>query len=550
MADSPWIQAQAPANPLQVLSGWQDLANKQQLNKNMKLANQTGQQDLGQKMAMRHAQIMFGLSNLPDDQLPAAAAKALQDELQSGQIDEQRYSVMKQQLDSAGGDSTKIRPMINSGLISNLSGPEAIKAVMGDQGAYNAGPNTIFYGRSGQLGQNPGQMTPQAVIQNLPGPQMTDLGPSIVPTSGGAPIGAPLTKGIGPQMTDLGGGVQPTNNGQATGPVLPYTLSPGQAVQQQSRMVQGPDGKWVVQTSQLGQANPNLAPPGMRTGGTLGSGAYPGPPQTNVPVGAPEQQQKQQGNDLEQFQTDAQRVPALTTGVQSLNKALGALQQVATGAGTEGLARMRSFAVSLGNVLGVDTGGVNVQDMNRAQLEKYLTDYARSSGTAGRSDAGLEAAFKSNASGSINNSAAQDVVRTNIGRDRMSIAFAQDAPDKTGVGYSQFKANQVNKYDPRGFAWDTYTPEQRQQIIKETQGKQGDKSPEFRKLATAIGTAQRLGLLDSNMLAGAPPHAAFPSPLPGPQTQTPPATPPNTLQAPQQQQGPVNFLNPGYKPGT
>lgn len=462
-----------PINPLQAISGWQDYANKVQQNRNMQqelanaqLANQTGQQSLGETMQKRHNQVLFGLSGLPDSQLPEAARAALEREQQTGELDPQRYEVMRKHLDEFGNDPSKIRQMINSGLVSNLAGPEALKA-----------------------------MTPQVQVTDIGGQKIPLVQPSQVQMLNGAAPGVALGQG-GVNNTQAPGyqasGSQLIPVGGAAGsPTINQTLSPGQGTELQSRMVQKPDGSYAVETKQLQQWNPGLAPAASKGGGksgALGGGNYPLPASTSVPMGT----EGGLAKDQELYKADQAQVQPLTTGTQSLGKALDALNAVATGSGTEGLAKMRAYATSLGNVLGVDTGGVNVQDMKRAELEKYLTDYARASGTAGRSDESLNAAFKSNASGSINNAAAQDVVRTNIGRDRQKIAATMTQPNAQGSSYSDYKAKYATSTDPRGFAWDAYTDTQKQAILKEV----GDSGPERRKLAKAIGDAQNLKLLN------------------------------------------------------
>lgn len=458
-----------PVNPLQIISGWQDYANKVQEGKNMQqqllnlqLQNQTGQQALGQTMAQRHSQIMAGLSVLPDDQLPGAAGKALDDELATGQIDQQRYDVLKNRVTANASNPSALRADILTGLIGNLAGPQALAALS---------PQVVNQDIGGQI-----------VPRVMPSPVQALQGQTNVGFAGGA-----INRSLPPGYQETGGQIVPVG-GAAGQPTLNRTLTPGESTQLQPRMVQNPDGSFSVVTQQIGQWNPGMAP----QAGKLGGGNYPGPSATAVPLGT----QEKLASDQQAYQTDQNRVGALQTGTQSLGKALSALNMVATGAGTEGLARMRSYAVSLGNIAGLDTGGVNVQDMNRAELEKYLTDYARQSGTAGRSDEALTAAFKSNASGSINNAAAQDVVRTNIGRDRQSIAATMTAPNQQGSGYASHKSNLMLNTDPRGFAWDTYTPQQKAQIVKETQGSQGKNSPEYQKLARAVGMAQQLKMLN------------------------------------------------------
>lgn len=496
-----------PLNPLAIMSGWQDYANKIQQNKLMKqqtanaeLQNQTGQQTLATTMAMRHNQVMFGLATVPDSQLPAAAQAALNDEVKTGQLDPRRAAIMQQHLTENMNNPSAIRAAITSGLIGNLAGPEAIKA-----------------------------LSPQITNTDIGGQMVPQVAPSPIALATGATPGIAVAPGAINRTQSPGylntGGQQVPIGGAAGAPTLNTTLTPEQSTGMVDQLVQNTDGSYSVKQIQRGQQNPGVAAAGTRGGsggGSLGSGGYPAPKPVTMPMGT----QEQLASDQKSYQTDKQQVPVLTTGTQSLNKALDALNAVATGAGTEGLARMRSYAVSLGNVLGVDTRGVNVQDMNRAELEKYLVSYAQQSSNAGRSDEALTAAFKSNASGSINNAAAQDVVRTNIGRDRQTIAATMTQQNPQGAGYTTHKTDYATNTDPRGFAWDTYTDAQKAQIVKETKGSQGDKSPEYQKLLKSVGDAQKLGLLNLNRAQ--PVNVNTPSP-PNNNLQAPPA-PGNALQ--------------------
>lgn len=490
-----------PVDPLAQISGYQQLANQvaqnrltQQQTQNALLANQTGQQELGQKMAMRHAQVMAGLLTLPEGQLAGGAQKALDDELATGQLDQQRYNVLKQNIADNANNPTALKQQILSGLIGNLAGPEALKALTPGLQMLNIGGQEVPLQTPSQAGMVGGALniSPQAgitigggpIINRSLAPGLQDVGGQIVPVGGAA--GSPtLTRTLPPQVEDVGGAKQVIGGAYGTPTTLTKTLTPEGGVTLQSQMVRNPDGSYSVREGNVGQLYPGVAPKGL----SVGSGNYPGPQPQNIPVGTKEQIAK----NTDQFTTDQQAIPALQTGTQSLHKALDALNAVSTGAGTEGLARMRSYAVSLANTLLPGqlqqfTQGINVQDMNRAQLEKYLNDYARSQATAGRSDAALEASFKSNPSGSINNAFAQDAVRTNIGRDRQTIAATMTSNPQTHNAHKDEFSNQT---DPRGFAWDMYTDAQKAEILKSVGPK--DSEP-YKKLARGIGYAQKLNL--------------------------------------------------------
>lgn len=499
----------------------QDNLNKQQELENAKTTNDTAQRALKEKASDDFARLAYGLSLKKDltgqDAKDAVYHYAL---LNPGLLTPDMVTQFYQQIDStpAGQLNGKLREFGTSRLPQ-----KDLQDMTYTKGWFDNGLNKTPYVMSNPGGADTTNVgNPQwsgPVYQKFPEPEITDLGDVKRPTAGGLQVAPDMDKGIPPQILNTQGGHQPVVKGKASGPAIANTYTPEQASQLQERLVPDPDhpGKFIIQQKQLQQWNPSLAPAGSKAappGSALGTPGYPQPPEVTMPQG----QGTQFATDQKLYNEDKAAVPTLQTGTQSLNKALIALNMVDTGAGTEGFARMRSYAVSLGNVVGLDTGGVNVQDMNRAQLEKYLTDYARLSATAGRSDAALEASFTSNASGHINNAASQDVVRTNIGRDRQRIAAVMLHEDETGGGYTKGKADYALKTDPRGFAWDTYTPQQQAAIKKEV-----EKNPEAQqKLIKAIGDAAKLKLLNGTAFTlpnqNAAPAESHPPPYSPPQT--------------------------------
>jgi hypothetical protein len=167
--------------------------------------------------------------------------------------------------------------------------------------------------------------------------------------------------------------------------------------------------------------------------------------------------------DVAAYKAAQMGLPERQTAVQSLIKAKEALELVNTGRGSDTLNRMKSLILTL-------TPGANpneVSVMNYDLAHKYLVDYARRAAGAGGTDLARQLGTESNASTDpISNAAALNVVKTNIGRERQGIAGTMLAPS-TGIGYGAHIGNHANDTDPRAFAFDHYTPQERQALITE-----------------------------------------------------------------------------------
>ena len=128
--------------------------------------------------------------------------------------------------------------------------------------------------------------------------------------------------------------------------------------------------------------------------------------------------------------------------------------------------------------------------VNWQVAHKALLDYARQSGAAASSDAQLNAALGSNASTDIDKDAAIHVVQQEIGRQRQRIAAVGEHGDRTGKGYGDHAARFANETDPRAFAVDTYTPEERRALGAEL-AKNPDAKAKFER-SLAIARKHRL----------------------------------------------------------
>jgi hypothetical protein len=216
--------------------------------------------------------------------------------------------------------------------------------------------------------------------------------------------------------------------------------------------------------------------------------------------------------DVGKFKTDQFAAQAGQTAVQSLQKAQHALELSNTGRSTEGVHNMYAFL----QAQGVSTPGLTDSVMNYDLAHKYLLDYARQQGAAGKTDLQLQTAEGANASTGISQGAALNVIQTNIGRERQKIAQVMEAPNPTGIGYGSHASSFSNNTDPRGFAIDSYTPKQVSDMVSKMT------PAEKTKFYKSVGVAQRLKLLN-----------------------VPPPQAPAAAMAPAQQVAPTTTINPG-----
>lgn len=260
-----------------------------------------------------------------------------------------------------------------------------------------------------------------------------------------------------------------------------------------------PDGTLVVRplASQAGlQGRPDLTGPAGQPPGA-GTGLYPAPasppaplPGGGVPTGLSPQQTAANAADQAQYRTELGAVPTGQTNIQNLQKAQHALELITTGRGTGTLNSMKALVTSVASGFGTAPPLMIGSDNEQYDTaHKYLLDYARKSGSAGGSDAQLQAALGANAGTDINEQAALGVVKTNIGRERQKIAQVQSFADPTGAGYGQAASQFSSGTDPRAFAWDAYTPAERQKIVG------GLDKPGLAKLDRSLAVAARLKLI-------------------------------------------------------
>ncbi len=370
----------------------------------------------------------------------------------------------------------------------------------------------------------------------------------------------------------------PQTNPNATSVAEPNTLTPeGQIAQ-----VKGPVGRGGAQTVQsqaayaqsqgLGNLLPSTGRPPADASGRpvpaalLGNGgqapaaaspaatqasaaqpATPGPMTVGLGPG------QQAGLDAagkasaDQWATLQNSVGNSATRIYQLQKAQGLLARLGsqgTGPSSPQTQAASSYLASIPH-LGSIMPFVNTQNIaDYDEANKYLTGYAQNAaGAHGPStDAQLATALTANASTHISNLAAQDVVRANLGLERMSQAQAlsfQNAKDpQTGQAltpdqFSNFSADFNRNTDARAYLIPDLTKTQFQTMTS------GMAPADITKLKSTYDGALQQGLVTPPAWMGgnaAPPAADMPPPI---SAAPPPAAAPQV--APQTAQGGVYY---------
>lgn len=241
--------------------------------------------------------------------------------------------------------------------------------------------------------------------------------------------------------------------------------------------------------------------------------------------------------------------------IYQLQSALGDLQALGpngTGPSSSTVNNLKSYLQSLpiiGQSLGIDPAQV----ANYDQANKYLTAYAaaRAGAHGGGTDQQLATTLSSNASTHISNLAAQNVVKANIGLERMDQAqiasFQKGLDPATGQPTGQqFTPDQFADYsarwntaqDPRAFVADQLTPAQFDATVSKMQPAEQAK---FRSTFNAAlsnnwidppawlqGQGQGQGQPTAGATSAAAVPSAPPAPAPAPQ---PAAAPPDATAA-------------------
>lgn len=307
-----------------------------------------------------------------------------------------------------------------------------------------------------------------------------------------------------PTQVDTGGQKQyvdtnPLTNPNIVGTTLQNTLTPSDATSQvpivQPNGAQGSISKANAAIQQGNGQYVGGSAPGPAAGtapSPLGNGRYGNSPAAAVPQTAPSAVLQTglapgvaQAADVAatgsgtQLVNDQQANAGSGARVYQLQHALSSLQSAGpTGPGTDQKNQIQSFLLAqtpgdLGKYLpGVDAQKIASYD----EAKKYLTQYAaaKASALGGGTDSKLATTLSSNASTHISGLAAQDVVKANIGLERLGQA-QQDAFSQSGLPpsqYSSWASKWGSTVDPRVFVADQMDPPQVKSMYSKMQPKE------------------------------------------------------------------------------
>lgn len=465
-------------NPLTMATSYQDLVNKrlqanqiQQETANAQLANQTGQQSLAQTKATRAAQVAFGLSNDPN-LTKEKVANAINTEAAQGTIDQptaQKY------LSNLPDDPGQLRMMVNSHLVGQLAGPQAIAA-----------------------------MTPHVQDTDVGGQQVARITPSAIqqiqdPTSSNIFNGSGMNRTLGPTMVSTGGQIVPQGGayGQQT---LNNTLSPGEINSVQSYIDPTTNLPTVARNGQMGGFAPGTVAPGVAgTGGNpnaatsmqpVPQGGYrlPGAGAGQVPqggqgTGAPTQggapgllangpasvnPQAQQANadNYKNFASLRDNQIGMKTDESNLVNASNLQKNVVTGPGTDKVQNVRNLISSVSGYLGVPVNQNDIAAGNYDELGKDLSRISAQEGSNAHLASEMESIIHGNPNLMMNRLANSDVLSQMVGQNRqqqMTLAMTKD--QQSGRDFAQAK-NQASQLDTRALSFDTMTPLVQQRTLQ------------------------------------------------------------------------------------
>lgn len=179
--------------------------------------------------------------------------------------------------------------------------------------------------------------------------------------------------------------------------------------------------------------------------------------------------------------------------VLQLKSALNALENTKTGVGVEGRTKIANGIIALvGPEIAGKLPGINPESEKFFdEAKKYLTQYASNQPGAMGTDSRLASALTGNASTSINQLAAKDVVKTAIGLERMQQAKVQ-AFEGSGLppnAYNKWQADWNKDVDPRVYVFDELSPSEKTKVISSL------KTEEKAKFAAQLRQAEANGFV-------------------------------------------------------
>ena len=298
---------------------------------------------------------------------------------------------------------------------------------------------------------------------------------------------------------------------------------------------------------------PNYVPPGGQGTPGMPTPAQPPVPGSPMPVGLPPGQQA--GLDAagkasaDQWAAQQQLVGGSAGRIYQLRSALGDLQALGptgTGPSAGTVNTVKSYMQSLpivGSMVGFDPNQIANYDTANKYLQAYAS--ARAGAHGGTTDSQLATTLSSNASTHISNLAAINVVKANLGLERMDQAqiagFQNGLDPATGLPtgqhptpdqYSDYSARFNSSMDPRAFIADQLSPQQFGATVSTMQPNERAQFQHTFNTAIQNGWIEKPSWMTPAPASTAPPSTAAPPPAAASPTAVPIAAPPPPAASP------------------
>jgi hypothetical protein len=324
--------------------------------------------------------------------------------------------VAEAELQSMPQDPAQIRPWLAQHFNSALSGEQQLANMKPQFAQVNTGPATV------------------AVNQN----------PNAIGANG-------QTMGVGSVGYSVNNGLSPSD-AAAQVPVINPDGTPGTRSKAS-----------VLQEQGYG----DTLPAGFKSNGRYGA-SNGGVVTTGPAAGVVEAQSKANAAGGDILVADQQSNAQSGTRINMLQNASTALANAQTGTGADKLNAVRGVIATL--------GGPADKVASYDEANKYLTQYAQTKAASfgNGTDAQLSAALSGNGNTKISNLAAQDVVKVNLGLERMEQARMK-AWENAGLQpsqYGQWKSQWGSQVDPRVFVADQMDPAKVQGMVKKMNPKE------------------------------------------------------------------------------
>jgi hypothetical protein len=429
------------------------------------------------------------LADNPNGVPQAAAFAAIDNARKQGLVTDEEVP----QLRSAfGADPHANTAAIVQGMTHNLTTQQALDAARPPSTLKDAGGYAVPIRPQSPLQSGPytgSQEQAPGGVKLGPRPDATQEYTFQPKNPDGSPVGPPVkfTAPFGTVFPETQGATIIPTPATSAAPAAPGA-APGQPP---PAFAPGYTGRGTPNPPNPALANPNKEPPAPGTtpppASTTPPPAATQPPAGGVATSAPMGTEETVKSDVTQFKNDQTNLPKWQTTDQNLGHAYEALKLTTTGRSTESTHALYSFLNAQGALPPGMEDNVKNYDLFKKYTERVIADLGNAAGT----DQGRQLAAMSNAGTGFSTAANMEIMRNDIAKNRQQMAaIMTEDQNGSGYGYGGRRASVANTTDPRGFAWNLYTPAEQQKILTEVKGNKAAEA----KLYKAMGMADMLNL--------------------------------------------------------